>query len=61
MGKQVLPSESATIFLGGIKQTLDVSTDARFVLGHLGAEKFYTTPLGRQDARGNRNKYGELG
>ena len=59
--KQSLPCESKFIFVGGIKQTTDVSKDIGFFLGHVDAEKFYTTPLGRRDAWGNRNKNSGLG
>ena len=61
IGKQVLPRESASIFVGGVKQTTDVAKAVRFTIGHSDAEKFYTTPLGRRDARGNRAKTGGLG
>ena len=61
IGKQVLPRESASIFVGGVKQTTDVARAVRFTIGHSDAEKFYTTPLGRRDARGNRAKTGGLG
>ena len=47
IGKQVLHCKSASIFVGGIKQTADVSKGVKFVLRHSEAEKFYTTQLGR--------------
>ena len=40
IGNQVLPCESAGIFVGRIKKTADVFKDIRFVLVHLDAEKF---------------------
>jgi hypothetical protein len=61
IGKQVLPRESASISVGGVKQTTDVARAVRFTIGHSDAEKFYTTPLGRRDARGNRANTGGLG
>lgn len=57
----VLPKESAAVFINNIKQTSDVAKEARFALGHVDAEKFYTTPLGDRNERGQRDKRGGLG
>ena len=59
--KQVLPCESAAVFVGGSKQTSDVARDVRFALGYSDAEAFYTTPLGPTDSNGNRHKNSGLG
>ena len=58
---QVLPCESAAVFVGGSKQTSDVARDVRFALGYSDAEAFYTTPLGPTDSNGNRHKNSGLG
>ena len=58
---QVLPCESAAVFVGGLKQTSDVARDVRFALGYSDAEAFYTTPLGPTDSNGNRHKNSGLG
>ncbi len=57
----VLPKESAAVFINNIKQTSDVAKEVRFALGHVDAEKFYTTPLGERNKHGQRDKRGGLG
>ena len=59
--KQVLPCESAAVFVRGIKQTTDVARDVRFTLGLHDARALYTTPLGPRDAHGRRHKSSGLG
>ena len=59
--EQVLPTESAAVFVGGIKQTTNLAKNVRLVLGRVDAEAFYTTPLGIRDKNGKRNKRGGLG
>ena len=44
--EQVLPTDSAAVFVGGIKQTSNVAKNVRIALGWVDAESFYTTPLG---------------
>ena len=44
--KQSLSFESTCVFVGGITQLTSVSKGSRSVLGHVDAEKIYTTPLG---------------
>ena len=45
--KQSLPCESA-VYVNGVKQTTDVSTDVRYELSRVNAEKFYCMPVGNQ-------------
>ena len=44
--EQGLSTESAAVFVGGIKQTSNVAKNMRLVLGWVDVEYFYTTPLG---------------
>ena len=50
--EQVLPTESAAVFVGGIKHTSNLAKNVRLVLGRVDAETFYTTPLGIRDKNG---------
>ena len=59
--KQVLPCKSAVVFVRGVKQTTNVSTDVRFTLGMHDAKELYTTPLGPRDSRRRRHRNSGLG
>ena len=59
--EKVLPTESAAVFVGGIKKTSNVAKNVRLALGRVDAESFYTTPLGIRDTNGKHNKQGGLG
>ena len=55
-----LPGEGAAVYVGGVKQTSDVTKDVRFALSLQDAERFYTTPLGER-RRDGRRRPGGLG
>ena len=58
--RQVIPRESAAVFISGVKPTSDVTKETHFAQGQKEAETFDTIPLEARDKNGIRDKHGGL-